>query len=163
MPAMNEIKTQWCCKWYGSSFEQLTNWVSYAILIQCEHPLRAIFYQNILRHSFSFWCFAPGSPVERCFEKRHTLIIHHHPRSAIRAWFGWTSWEHQTTRWHGTLVKLLRGARQHREVILLQAALGSWQQYSLRKLGNKKGLEVKIRETKFKMEHSIVVRKCCWK
>lgn len=56
-------------------------------------------------------------------------------RSLLSQWLAWTIFQRHTTRWHGALARLLRGARSTRAMILLQAALASWQQYTLRTLG----------------------------
>ena len=58
------------------------------------------------------------------------------PRFLFSHWFAWTSFQRHTTRWHHTFVRMLHGARCNRAMILLQAALASWQQYTLRTLKN---------------------------
>eukprot|EP00435_Cladocopium_sp_Y103_P004277 s4646_g1.t1 len=79
-------------------------------------------------------------------------------KSLISAWFSWTCFQRQTTRWHAALVRLLRAARSNRGLILLQAAMASWQQFTLRtSFGNKHSrLKGQLR----KMERLQHLRRC---
>ena len=56
-------------------------------------------------------------------------------RSLFSAWFFWTRFQRHKTRSHASFVRLLRAQRSHRGLVLLQAALASWQQFTLRILG----------------------------
>lgn len=127
-------------------------------LQRCEDRWKGQKTQSRLRRSWTSWrSLTLSSEVKqrRVLEKQE---IKQAAKSLISAWFSWTRFQRQTTRWHASFVRLLRAARSNRKVILLQAALASWQQFTLRtSFGIKKS---QLKGQLYRMERRQHLRRC---